>query len=287
MKYHRFYLVCIALLLLSALACAVTSQQIGEVHEMKQDQGLHNAHTAPIPSQTEKPGPWSYLGRDNPKPFTDKRWEMVPVPGYGHMYVNSSSMSRELICESLQDNPSIMVDRVTRKDCGMPELPPVAAAGRAMVTGEPVKKDAAGHEHHAGMEMPREDHADRHEHWTAPEEAAKRSNPIPADPASIERGRTLFQTHCAVCHGPKGLGDGPASSALTPRPDNLAVMAEQHPVGDLAWKIENGRGAMPAWKGILTESQIWDIVNFIKDLKKPESKSEPPSHRHDSPGHAH
>jgi mono/diheme cytochrome c family protein len=259
----------------------------------------HDMHQPPAAAQHEhdhaghKMGPavidgsWSYLGRTNPKPFTDKRWEMVPVPGYGHMYVNSGNLSRELICESLQDNPSIMVDRVTRKDCGMPDIPPVAAAGRAMATEEPVKKDAAEHEHHAGMEMPREDHAGRHEHWTAPEEAAKRPNPIPSDPASIERGRALFQTHCAVCHGPKGQGDGPAAAALTPRPDNLAVMAGQHPAGDLAWKIANGRGAMPAWKGILTEPQIWDLVNFLKDLKKPKSKSEPPSHRHDEPGHAH
>ncbi len=45
-------------------------------------------------------------------------------------------------------------------------------------------------------------------------------------------------------------------------------MAGQHPAGDLAWKIENGRGSMPAWKGILNESQIWDIVNFLKSLAK-------------------
>ncbi len=242
----------------------------------------HDMHQPPAAAQHEhdhaghKMGPavmdgsWSYLGRTNPKPFTDKRWEMVPVPGYGHMYVNSGNLSRELICESLQDNPSIMVDRATRKDCSMPEIPPVAAAGRAIAAGEPEMKGTA-----------------QHEHWSAPEEAAKRPNPIPTDPTSIERGRALFQTHCAVCHGPKGLGDGPASSALTPRPDNLAVMAGQHPAGDLAWKIEKGRGAMPPWKGILTGPQIWDLVNFLKDLKKPESKSEPPSHRHDRPGHAH
>jgi mono/diheme cytochrome c family protein len=47
-------------------------------------------------------------------------------------------------------------------------------------------------------------------------------------------------------------------------------MAGQHPVGDLAWKIENGRGVMPAWKGILSESQIWDLVNYIKSLGREE-----------------
>jgi mono/diheme cytochrome c family protein len=44
-------------------------------------------------------------------------------------------------------------------------------------------------------------------------------------------------------------------------------MAGHHPPGDLAWKIETGRRAMPAWKGILTKNEIWDLVNFIRALK--------------------
>jgi len=43
-------------------------------------------------------------------------------------------------------------------------------------------------------------------------------------------------------------------------------MAGHHPDGDYAWKIANGRGAMPAWSGSLTENQIWDLVNFIQSL---------------------
>lgn len=53
-------------------------------------------------------------------------------------------------------------------------------------------------------------------------------------------------------------------------------MARQHPDSDFAWKIATGRGAMPAWKGILTENQIWDLVNFVQTLG-----DEPPhSHRY-------
>lgn len=121
---------------------------------------------------------------------------------------------------------------------------------------------------------------DKHEpekHWTAPEEAVKQSNPIPADKASIERGRSLYKTNCAICHGESGQGDGQAGAALTPKPANLAAMAGLHPDGDFAWKISTGRGAMPAWKGILTENQIWDVVNFIQSLA-PKGKKEMPMH---------
>lgn len=87
-----------------------------------------------------------------------------------------------------------------------------------------------------------------------------------ADAASRARGRKLFQAHCAACHGMHGRGDGPAAAALDPKPTDLAAMANHHSDGDYAWKVANGRGAMPAWKGTLTEKQIWDVVNYIQQL---------------------
>ena len=136
------------------------------------------------------------------------------------------------------------------------------------------------------------DHDKKHDHgtatgghWMAPEEAAKRPNPVAVDRASRQRGRKLFQAHCASCHGVQGKGDGPAGAALIPRPADLTVMAGQHPDGDFAWKIANGRGPMPAWHGEMSEKNIWDLVNFIQSLAGLE-KNHPPGagHQHD---HAH
>jgi len=112
-----------------------------------------------------------------------------------------------------------------------------------------------------------------HEHWSAPPEAARRANPIPSDRHSIERGKRFYQTHCAVCHGSEGKGDGSAAAGLTPRPTDLVSMAGHHSDGDFAWKITNGRGAMPAWKAVLSENDIWDLTNFIQTLgKNPHSR---------------
>jgi mono/diheme cytochrome c family protein len=122
-------------------------------------------------------------------------------------------------------------------------------------------------------------------HWMAPQEAAAKRNPVPADTASISRGKKLFATNCVVCHGPGGRGDGPAGAALNPKPVDLTKMAGQHSDGDFAWKIANGRGPMPAWKSVLQENQIWDLVNFIQSLggKKPDAshgKHEHGQHQH-------
>ena len=103
-------------------------------------------------------------------------------------------------------------------------------------------------------------------HWSAPPEAVKRANPIPRDQTSIERGKNMFKTYCIACHGSEGRGDGPAAAGLNPKPPNLVKMAGHHADGDIAWKIENGRGAMPAWKGRLKEKDIWHLTNFIQTL---------------------
>jgi mono/diheme cytochrome c family protein len=42
-----------------------------------------------------------------------------------------------------------------------------------------------------------------------------------ATPQLIEQGKTLFDNNCATCHGGKGLGDGPAATTMTPRPQNF------------------------------------------------------------------
>ncbi len=103
-------------------------------------------------------------------------------------------------------------------------------------------------------------------HWTAPDQAARRHNIVKLDQASLTRGQALFTKHCSGCHGENGVGDGPSGSALDPKPSNLKEMSAHHSDGDLAWKIAHGRGPMPGWKGTLRPKQIWDLVNYIRRL---------------------
>ena len=116
------------------------------------------------------------------------------------------------------------------------------------------------------MDHSQMDGANMDGHWMAPPEAARRKNAVRADKASIARGKKVYAANCASCHGPRGKGDGPAGQALKPKPADLATMAPQHPPGDLAWKIETGRGAMPAWKASLKQNEIWDVVNFLQAM---------------------
>ena len=99
--------------------------------------------------------------------------------------------------------------------------------------------------------------------------AAFAQNPIPSSHDSIARGREIFQQNCSVCHGPEGAGDGPAASALPVRPEDLSTIASPpvFPDGVVAYLIANGVNGMPAWKTVLTENQIWDVLNYIRSLR--------------------
>jgi Cytochrome c, mono- and diheme variants len=40
----------------------------------------------------------------------------------------------------------------------------------------------------------------------------------------------------------------------------------------LYWIIENGKSDMPPWGLILSEEERWDLINYVKTIKKPEGK---------------
>jgi hypothetical protein len=56
---------------------------------------------------------------------------------------------------------------------------------------------------------------------------------------------------------------------LNPKPRNLANIQAAADDDFLFWRIREGKPgtSMVAWKGILTDEQIWQTVAFIRTLK--------------------
>lgn len=130
------------------------------------------------------------------------------------------------------------------------------------------------------------DHNERITHWMAPATEAARHNPIKTSSESIKQGARLYRHNCMSCHGENATGNGKAGLKLKPRPSNLRVMAGTHPDGDFAYKINTGRGAMPAWKNTLHDNQVWHLVNFIQSLDKNSVDLKEGKHDH-ADGHKH
>lgn len=137
-----------------------------------------------------------------------------------------------------------------------------------------------GHDSNKSMSMP------MGAHWMSPPAEAAKINPIKLSKNSISTGKKLYQQNCVSCHGVNADGKGPAAIALNPKPANLKVMSGGHPDGDFAYKIREGRGAMPAWKNTLNDSQVWHLVNFIQTLNKQPVANTEQSHGH-SDDHSH
>lgn len=102
-----------------------------------------------------------------------------------------------------------------------------------------------------------------------PAEYAGKTMPNNSD---AKAGEEAFLIYCASCHGEKGLGDGAAASSLNPAPENLAKNQKDMSDAYIFWRIAEGgmmepfKSAMPSWKGILSEEQIWNVVSFLRSL---------------------
>lgn len=104
-------------------------------------------------------------------------------------------------------------------------------------------------------------------------------------PRAVEQGREIYQARqvdtggravtCAACHGPAGDGTGGAHSdemaarmwgwgkGVGPGIFTDANHMLQLKPSELYQIIANGRGLMPAYRGKLTEDEIWSLVDYV------------------------
>lgn len=96
------------------------------------------------------------------------------------------------------------------------------------------------------------------------------ANPVTPNAQSVAAGQTLFSNYCAPCHGVFGKGDGPLGLTLNPRPADLSYHAIPgvHTDAQLFEWITNGfpGSRMPAFKTRLSDTDRWNLVNFIRTL---------------------
>jgi len=105
--------------------------------------------------------------------------------------------------------------------------------------------------------------------WKAPKEADDLVNPLSGDASAAKKGKKVFTQMCVICHGAKGKGDGIAGISLNPKPGNFTTeRVQEQSDGAIFWKLTNGKAPMAAYKEILTETQRWELVNYIRTFKK-------------------
>lgn len=128
--------------------------------------------------------------------------------------------------------------------------------------------------------------------------AALASGSALAQPAKPDPGKQEYETHCASCHGVKGMGDGPLSRGYLKRnPSNLTTLAKNNggvmPVARLYGAIEgsgdigaHGSRDMPVWgnryraqaaehyvdvpydPGAYVRTRIFSLIDYLHRLQQ-------------------
>jgi mono/diheme cytochrome c family protein len=92
-------------------------------------------------------------------------------------------------------------------------------------------------------------------------------------------GRRIYAQRCAICHGPDGGGNGPATPSLIPRPVDFlrgqfkykSTPGDQPPTdADLVRVVSDGlqASAMPYFRDLLTPAEIRAVVAYVKGLSR-------------------
>ncbi len=113
----------------------------------------------------------------------------------------------------------------------------------------------------------------------ATEQAAAAAESEPQAPSAADAKREaeeMFRSRCAVCHGEKGLGNGPGSTALNPKPRNYTDGAWQANVTDDQIKnviMYGGAAAgkspiMPASPDLQSKPEVVDeLVKIVRGFR--------------------
>ena len=98
--------------------------------------------------------------------------------------------------------------------------------------------------------------------------------PLPPSPRGPEPGRSLFQAHCATCHGAAGRGDSWRARLLFLRPGDLSSPA-MVPLPDryLADLIRHGgssfgKPGMPSFGFVLKDAEIEAVIQYVRSLHR-------------------
>jgi cytochrome c553 len=104
-----------------------------------------------------------------------------------------------------------------------------------------------------------------------------RKNPVKFTDVSVQRGKKIYNTQCALCHGQNGDGKGELAEDMKLNlPDfSKADTLKDRTDGELFAIIGVGREPMPGQAGRMTDVQRWNLVNYLRALsgKEPEKSS--------------
>jgi cbb3-type cytochrome c oxidase subunit III len=88
--------------------------------------------------------------------------------------------------------------------------------------------------------------------------ASVAGKPVVGGDKQATSGKDIFTANCGSCHT---LGEAGTNGTVGPNLDELAP-----PLATIVRQVENGGGAMPAFKGTLTDAQIQAVSKYVASV---------------------
>jgi mono/diheme cytochrome c family protein len=105
--------------------------------------------------------------------------------------------------------------------------------------------------------------------YKVPAEEAQKQNPVKPTPESLAKGKKTYALDCAMCHGEDGDGKGDLAADIKNVTDFTAPDAmKDRTDGELFYIMRKGKGEMPPEGDRAKNDDIWNLVNYIRSLKK-------------------
>lgn len=104
--------------------------------------------------------------------------------------------------------------------------------------------------------------------------------------SDVEKGKTLYDAHCASCHGADGRGGGPEAAKLAKDPKDLTLIAARHDgtfprvtieeiVDGQRFLVAHGERTMPIWGDVFSreggqhraEENVFALVRYLESIQ--------------------
>jgi mono/diheme cytochrome c family protein len=104
--------------------------------------------------------------------------------------------------------------------------------------------------------------------------APKQDNPMPVTEENLIAGAGIYRQLCARCHGASNGSANPYGGSFYPPAPHLYAERKSYSDGEMFWLVKHGirNTAMPAWGNLLSDNDIWQVVNVVRkfdDLPEP------------------
>ncbi len=100
--------------------------------------------------------------------------------------------------------------------------------------------------------------------WVVPAENGAKLSSFAFSDSTRKAGAELYNTNCKSCHGDPGKNNVIKLVPLPPDPASEKMQGNSD--GAIQFKIAQGRTPMPSFKNILSATDIWRVISYIRSF---------------------